>query len=294
MRHPETNSAPAAPRVRGRAPGRRPRASVVVTYAACGLIALILGLPFYWMISGALKSEAELHAFPPTFFPVHPTLENFRQLWVAFNFLTYFWNSTWLALVRAAIPTVTSALCGYVLAKIAFRGRGIVFVGLLVTMMLPGAITLIPSYILMFHLGWIGTYWPLIVPSAFSAFSTFLMRQMMATLPDDLLAAARIDGASEFAVFRQIALPAMLPGVAAVFILAFIAAWDDYVWPLMVLSDPSHFTLPIGLAGLVQQHTTYLGPLMAGSVVATIPVAIVFFVGQRWIVESGLFSGLRL
>lgn len=272
----------------------RRRLSLGLTYGLCVLCALILGFPFYWMATGAFKTTQELSSVPPTAFPLHWTALNFQQVWATFDFARYFWNSVWLALVRSSIPAFTSALCGYVLAKIAFRGRSVIFVALLVTMMLPGAITLIPSYLLMFHLHWIGTYWPLIVPSMFSAYGTFLLRQLMMGLPNETLDAGRIDGASEWNLFLRIALPSMWPGVAAVFILSFIGAWDDFLWPLMVLNDPSMFTLPVGLAFFTLQHFTLLGPLMAGSVLATLPVILVFYLGQRQIVESGLFAGLRL
>ena len=272
----------------------RLRTSTVASYAGLCVCAAIVGFPLFWMLTGAFKPEAEIQGIPATILPVHGTVDNFGQLFGAFNFGPYFWNSTWLAVVRAGMPAVTSALCGYVLAKIPFRGRGIVFLGVLATMLLPGAITLIPSYILMFRLGWIGTYWPLIVPSVFSPYAIFLMRQLMQRLPDETLDAARIDGASEWGLFRRIALPSMTPGIAAVFILTFIWAWDDFVWPLMVLNDQSMYTLPIGLASFTLQHYTLFGPLLAGSVVTTIPVIVVFYLGQRQIVDSGLFAGLKL
>jgi multiple sugar transport system permease protein len=272
----------------------RRRAATALLYGVCCLCAVVLAFPVVWMATGAFKSTQELISGTPSILPRHWTGDNFSQVWATFDFNLYFWNSTWLALVRAGIPALTSALCGYVLAKIAFRGRGVIFIGVLVTMMLPGAITLIPSYILMFHFGWIGTYWPLIVPGAFSPFGTFLMRQLMMSLPDETLDAGRVDGASELALFWRIAFRSMLPGVAAVFILTFIGAWDDFVWPLMVLNDSSMYTLPVGLGFFSLQHFDLLGPLMAGSLLATIPVVIVFFLGQRVIVESGLFAGLRL
>ncbi len=272
----------------------RRRLAVALTYAAGVLCALVLGFPFYWMLTGAFKAPQELTSVPPTIFPLHWTIVNVQQAWSAFDFARYFWNSAWLALVRSSIPAFMAALCGYVLAKIAFRGRGVIFVGLLVTMMLPGAITLIPSYLLMFRLHWIGTYWPLIVPSMFSAYGTFLMRQLMMGLPNETLDAGRIDGASEWNLFLHIALPSMWPGVAAVFILSFIGAWDDFLWPLMVLNDPSMFTLPVGLAFFTLQHYTLLGPLMAATVLTTLPMIAVFYVGQRRIVDSGLFAGLHL
>lgn len=293
MAHPPTTVRPATITAARRARARK-CLGVAVTYGVCLLCALVLGFPFYWMATGAFKAPQELTSVPPTIFPLHWTTANFQRVWASFDFARYFWNSAWLALVRSAIPAFTAALCGYVLAKIAFRGRGIIFVGLLVTMMLPGAITLIPSYLLMFHLHWIGTYWPLIMPSMFSAYGTFLMRQLMMGLPNETLDAGRIDGASEWALFLRIALPSMLPGVAAVFILSFIGAWDDFLWPLMVLNDPSMFTLPVGLAFFTLQHYTLLGPLMAGTILTTLPMILVFYLGQRQIVDSGLFAGLHL
>ncbi len=162
-------------------------------------------------------------------------------------------------------------------------------------MMLPSAITLIPSYILMFHLGWLNTYWPLIIPNIFNPYGIFLMRQMMKQLPDETLDAGRIDGASEWQLFRRIALPSALPGVMAIFIITFIAAWDDFTWPLLILNDTSFYTLPLGLATFSAEplHATDYGPQLAGALLTTLPVALVFYFGQRRIVESGLFAGLR-
>ncbi|GCE22504.1 carbohydrate ABC transporter permease [Dictyobacter kobayashii] len=264
-------------------------------YTCACILAIIIGFPMFWMFTGAFKSNAEILSIPTTIFPAHWTLDNFQAIWTNFNFGIYFWNSLWLALVRSTIPAFTSALLGYVFAKIRFPGRSTIFTAVIVTMMLPAAITLIPSYILMFYLGWLNTYWPLIVPSVFNPYGIFLMRQMMKQLPDETLNAGRIDGASEWQIFWRIALPSMWPGVVAVLIITFIGAWDDFTWPLLVLNDNSMFTLPLGLANFTAQplHATDYGPQLAGALLSTLPVALVFYFGQRRIVESGLFSGLR-
>ena len=269
---------------------------------ACYLLWLLLGLgsvamigPFYWMAITSLKPRQELLAFPPTWWPEAFTLDHWRSLndLTTGSFPVFFRNSLFVTTSITLLTLLTSAAAGYVFAKMDFPGRDRLFWVVLSMMMIPFTVSIIPSYALMSRLGWINTYWALIVPVAVNPFGIFLMRQFISSIPSDLLDAARIDGASEFGIFCRIVIPLSQAALAALAILTFIAQWDNFLWPLVVLNEPDLYTLPLGLAQFRGRVGTDVGATAAGSLVSVIPVLVVYAFAQRKFIEGIALSGLK-
>jgi ABC-type glycerol-3-phosphate transport system permease component len=263
------------------------------TVLAAGGI-LMVG-PFYWGLVTSFKSREEILAFPPTWWPTKPTLEH----WIGLtnlrigSFEIFFRNSLFVAITVTLLTLLTSSMAGYVFAKYAFRGRDALFVGILSMLMIPFNISIIPLYALMLDLNWTNSFWALIIPSAFSPFGIFLMRQFMHSIPDELIDAARIDGASEFGIFFRIVLPLSTAALGALAIFIFVAQWDDFLWPLVIIDEPALYTLPLGLAQFRGRVGTNVGGLAAGSMLAVIPVLIVYFIAQRRFIEGIAMTGLK-
>jgi multiple sugar transport system permease protein len=266
------------------------------------LIWLVLGLgsvvmigPFYWTLITSFKPQREIFAFPPTWWPAEPTLDNWLRLGDldVGSFPVFFRNSLVVASTITLTILLTSTLAGYVFAKINFKGRDLIFWFVLALLVVPFSVTLVPSYNLMVRLGLDNSYWALILPIAYSPFGIFLMRQFIQTIPTELLEAARIDGASEFRIFFRIIIPLSAPALAALGILTFIQQWDSFLWPLVILRDIDKYTLPLGLAQFRGQLGVDVGGLSAASMVAVIPMLIVFIVAQRRFIEGITLSGLK-
>lgn len=259
---------------------------------ALGSIAMVA--PFYWMVLTSLKNKSEIVRIPPSFFPESFTFANYVEAWERLNFPILLRNSTFLALAMALLILLSSSLAGYVFAKIQFPGRDLLFVVILSSMMIPFNVVMIPLFLLVVKLHWANTYWGIMIPGVFSSFGIFLMRQFMSTLPDELLDAARIDGASEFRIFRSIVLPLSTSPLAALGVLTFMGQWDSFLWPLIVLTRGDLFTLPVGLALFNNRFYTEYGPLLAGATVSVIPILIVFLSAQRLFIESVALQGMKL
>jgi len=251
--------------------------------------------PFYWMLVTSLKIRQEIQAYPPTWWPETVTWTSWQYLndLPAGSFNAFFRNSIWVSVWITFFTLLTSAMAGYVFAKLSFRGRDRLFWVVLGMMMIPFTVSLIPSYALMDRFGWINSYWALVVPAAVSPFGIFLMRQFMMLLPGDLLDAARMDGASEFRVFFQIVIPLSQAALAALGILTFLAQWDNFLWPLVILQDPDKWTIPIGLANFRGRLGTDVGPTAAGSIFAVAPVLVVYIILQRRVIEGIALTGLK-
>ena len=260
---------------------------------AIGAVAMVG--PFYWMLVTSLKIRQEIQAYPPTWWPETVTWTSWQYLndLPAGSFNAFFRNSIWVSVWITFFTLLTSAMAGYVFAKLSFRGRDRLFWLVLGMMMIPFTVSLIPSYALMDRFGWINSYWALVVPAAVSPFGIFLMRQFMMSLPGDLLDAARMDGASEFRVFFQIVIPLSQAALAALGILTFLAQWDNFLWPLVILQDADKFTIPIGLAGFRGRLGTDVGPTAAGSIFAVAPVVILYVILQRRVIEGIALTGLK-
>jgi multiple sugar transport system permease protein len=257
-------------------------------------IGLVLALvPFIWMISTSFRTEKDLFSNPASLFPTEWTLHGYQGVWEQLPFLLLVFNTIVFAGITTLLTLLFDSMCAYALARIDFPGRNIAFWLVLVTLMVPFQVTLIPVFIELFHLNWLNTYQGLIIPRATSAFGIFLFRQFFVSIPRDLDEAARIDGAGHFRIYWQIILPLAKPAIATVAVLNFTALWNDLLWPLVVTSSTEMRTLPAGLALFGGQHVTDHAVLMAGAVISLLPIAIAFFLAQRYFVAGVATTGLK-
>lgn len=259
---------------------------------AVGFVAVVT--PFVWMILGSFKTQGELLKVPPTWWPQTPTLDNYRQLFSKESFPRYFFNSTLVAVCVTAGNVIFCSMVGYALAKLTFRGRKLVFTLVMGTLLIPGMVTFVPLFVLVANLGLVDSYPGLILPFLVTPFGVFLMRQFIIGLPDELLDAGRVDGASELRIFRQIILPLCGPGVATLGILTFLGSWNNFLWPLVVAQTQEHYTLPVALALFsTGQNVTNYGLLLAGATVVVVPIVIVFLIFQRRFIEGIASTGIK-
>lgn len=265
---------------------RRRLSHAVISLVLIG-ISIILLTPIYWMVITSLKPMSEIMQFPPTMFPKEIVWSNYLDTLQAFPFLRYTANTLFITAFVVLGNILSNSFIAYGFAKISFPGRNFVFALVLATMMIPGFVTLIPQYILFTKLGWVGTYLPLIVPAFFgSAFFIFLMRQFYMSISDELVEAAKIDGASHFYIWRKIMLPLTKPALVTVAIFSFNGVWNDFLGPFLYVHEESMYTLQIGLQTFVSQTTTQWNYLMAGSTMVLIPVIVLFFICQRYFIEG--------
>ncbi|HEY7030196.1 MAG TPA: carbohydrate ABC transporter permease [Thermomicrobiales bacterium] len=281
----------AGARGRGRRDGIAVRLSA---FAAVVLLAVLFLLPVYWMVITSLKSLDEVFHDPLVWWPRTLVWHNYSDALDAFPFWRYLRNTATIAIPVAIGTTISSAFVAYAFSRLRWRGRDAVFYLILGTLMIPNWVTLVPLYILFNRMGWVNTYKPLIVPAFFGdPFSIFLLRQFFLRQPQELVDAARVDGASHLRVFLQIILPLSRPALAVVALFSFINAWTDFFNPLIYLSDPNKFTLQIGLFNFFGLHTVNWPGFMAASVVILAPIALLFIVAQRVFIEGITFTGLR-
>jgi multiple sugar transport system permease protein len=303
-------------------PGRRKKRSrsqitkMVLCYAILVPGAILFVAPFAWLVSASFQSMGSMFSWPPEWIPDHPTLNGYTTF-LGFGHdarsaesadaWKWFLNSAFIASSVTVLQLFFNSLAAYAFAKRQFPGRDLIFMLFLATMMVPGQVTLIPNYITLKHIpffggndmfgngghGWLDSYYGLILPGAVSAFGVFLLRQYMLSIPNDLLDAARIDGAGEFRIFLRVILPLCGPVLAATGIFTFTYAWEDFFWPLIIISSPDHYTAPLGLALFVVKNRTSWDVLMAGSVIATLPMVVVFMIFQRRFIQGISMSGLK-
>lgn len=263
----------------------------LLMYVFLGVGALVTLYPFYWTLTAATLTESEIFKSPPRLLPGTHFFSNLESLAQSAPFLRALLNSVFVAGVATVSTVFLSALAGYAFAKFRFRGRGLMFAVVLGTLMLPTEIMIVPLFIIMLQLGWVDSYAALIVPYLVTGFGVFLMRQQMTGFPNDLIDAARIDGNGELGVFFRVVLPNMKAACAALGIVTFMSQWGNFLWPLVVISTPEKFTYPLMLASLVRQGgAVEYGPVMVAAVIGLIPLALLFFFFQRYIV-SGVFGG---
>jgi multiple sugar transport system permease protein len=261
---------------------------------------LILGLsvtlmPFVWMILASFKTQTELIRIPPTFWPENPTLNNYLTILQDPNLplLRFYGNSAFVAVTNVITTLFTASLLGYLFAKYEFRGKRIFFGWFLLGMMIPGQMTMIPGYLILAKVGLLNNLWGLVVFSAMDAFGLFMLRQFIETMPNELLDAARIDGASEWQIYWRIVLPQLGPALATLGTLNFMNNWNNYLWPMVVITKVERRTLPVILTWYNSQHSERQNIVMAATVLVVIPVLFVYFFFQRWIVRGFTMSGLK-
>jgi multiple sugar transport system permease protein len=262
-------------------------------------IPLVIGLilvvgPFLWMLLGSFKTTGELRQVPPTWLPENPTLANYEDLFSRLNFLGYFFNSTVVAVAVTAGNVIFGSMMGYALAKLTFRGKRVLFGLVLATLMVPAVVTFMPLFVLVANLGLVNTHAGLILPFLAGAFGVFLMRQFISGIPDELLDAARVDGAGEHYIFWRIVMPLCGPAIATLTILTFLGSWNSFLWPLVVATSDRMYTLPVAIALFATgQQETNVALLMAGSVIVILPVLIVFILLQRYFTQGIAMTGIK-
>ena len=259
---------------------------------AAGLVLVVI--PFVWMVLSSLKPEAEVRAVPPTWWPQTMTTENYHQLFSQLDFATFFTNSAIVALATAAGNVVFCSMLGYALAKLEFPGKKLVFALVLGTLMVPGVVTFVPLFVLTTNIGLTNTLPGMILPFLAGPFGVFLMRQYILSLPDELIQAARVDGAGELRIFFSVILPLCGPAIATLGVLTFLTSWNNFLWPLVIATEEEKYTLPVALAlYAVGQNATKYGLLLAGSVVVVLPVLVVFLLLQRRIMQGIAMTGIK-
>lgn len=255
------------------------------------LLALIVVTPMIWLIAASTKAP-DAEVFQYYFFSPRPTLENFRELFTRpnFPFPLFVLNSAFVTGAIVILQLFFSSLAGHALAKYDFKGKGIITLLMLVTLMIPNQVLMAPLYEQIYRLGLMDTPWGLIIPGAVSVFGIFLFRQAIMQVPDEMLHAARIDGASEFRIYWDVVMPVTRPMVSAFCLISFMGAWNSFLWPQIILHSTPNFTLPIGLNNLINPQTQQYGLLMAGTLLSVLPVAVLFLLLQKEFI-AGLTSG---
>lgn len=252
--------------------------------------------PFLWMLSTSFKEASEVFTRDLRLVPNAPTLQNYPDAFLVFPVASWLWNSFGIAVLTTLGKTAISVPAAFAFSRLRFRGDKLLFAMVLATMIVPGIVTVVPNYILVSRLGWMNTWTGVIIPSLpGTAFYIFLLRQSMLQLPQDLIDAARLDGAATMQVMRQIVLPNIKPAIAVVVILSFLGAWNQYLWPLLILNDFESKTLATGMQFFTsnQESAQMWGPMMATAMVATLPPLIIYAVAQKQIIETFVTSGLK-
>lgn len=247
--------------------------------------------PLFFMFSTSLKNAADVYDL--RLIPADPTFGNYVQVLSDGRFLRWFANSLGIATVVTISNVFFDSLVGYTLAKFQFRGRYLVFLAILSTLMIPTEMLVIPWYLMAKDFGWLDTYWGIMFPGMITAFGTFLMKQFFETVPNDFLEAARVDGLNEFTIFWRIAMPLVTPALSALAIFTFLGNWTAFIWPLIVTTSKELYTLPIGLSSFAVEQQIQWELIMTGAALATLPTLIIFLVLQRYIVRGVVLAGLK-
>ncbi|WP_432542091.1 carbohydrate ABC transporter permease [Kineococcus sp. SYSU DK002] len=283
-----TGQPPRATRTR-----RRPHRTRWSRFLVVLVLAVVWVFPLYWMVVTALSSRSDLVAGRVSLLPTSVDLGGFRRALTDFPVLQWVQNSFAIAVVAVVLTVVVDVTAGYVLAKHRFPGRAVVFFLVIATLMIPVQTLLVPQFDLVNDLGWINSYWAVIVPRSAEAFGVFLARQYFLSLPDELLEAAQLDGAGQLRTLWSVVLPLARPLVAVLVVMTFTYRWNEFAWPLVALRDPALYTLPVGLSFLQGQYTTDYPALMAGALVSVLPVLVLFGLAQRQFVAGIARSGLK-
>jgi multiple sugar transport system permease protein len=272
----------------------RKRLSNLLIYLLLLVVAVVILLPFFWMVSTAFKPSPEIIRRPPGFFPEKPTMDHFRNVFKRIPYFRNLYNSLFISSVTTVITIFFSTMVGYALAKFRCVGLNLIFVLMLTGLMIPPFTIAIPLYIVAAQIGGVNTLWAVIVPFAISNFGIFLMRQYTMAVPDDLVAAARIDGAGEFSILMRIVFPVVATGCAALGILKFLMTWNDFFWPLIMLTDDKKKTLQVVIATMIDfEYYVDFGLVMAATTLVVLPVIILFLFFQKRIIEGIAISGMK-
>ncbi|WP_104167778.1 carbohydrate ABC transporter permease [Arthrobacter sp. SX1312] len=288
---PPAGPADFAPRVKRRSPAQH--ASAAARLVTAVIVGLIMMFPLYWMVTIAFSPNADVFSRELRIWPSEWSLENFRTIFGRFPTATWFGNSVVITVIVTVLTVTVNLLAGYAFAKLDFRGKGAIFLLVLSTMMVPVQVLMVAQFRLVTELGIYGTFWAVILPSAASAFGIFLARQFIIAIPDELIEAAKVDGAGTLRIFLQIILPLCKPLIAVLVLLTVMYQWNDFAWPLIALKDSQLFTLPIGLLYLRGQYGADYGAIMALALVSITPIVIMFLAFQKYFVQGLARSGIR-
>lgn len=271
----------------------RPRVSAWIRYGLLSIGGIVVIAPLIWMVLASFKTLPEILKVPPTLLPGAIRFDNYVTVLRDTEFVRYFFNSVFVSSITVASVLVTSSMAGYAFAKFEFPGRNVMFVLVLATLMIPFQVRVIPLYVLANDLHLLDTYAGLVLPGLVDAFGIFLMRQYLQSIPSELLDAARVDGASEIKIFFKIVLPLAKPALSALAIFTLVASWESFLWPLLVVSSPDKYTLPLGLAQFSGRFITRVDLQMAASALTILPLLVVFLVMQRRFIEGMATAGMK-
>lgn len=266
------------------------RLGTILTNVGAAVFAVIVLMPLVWMVAVSFMAPGEAAQFPPPLVPADPTLENYRTLFASYGIGRYIANSALVSTLATGLALLFTVPAGYAFAKLRFKGRDKVFQILVAALVVPGQIGMLPLFLELKAMGLVNSYAGVLVPWLAGIFGIFLVRQYCLSLPDEMLEAARIDGASEFAILTRLVLPTLQPILVTLALFVFLGSWNDFMWPLIILSDDRLYTLPVALAALSREHVQDNELMMAGSVVTTLPVLLLFLLLQRYYMR-GLLAG---
>jgi multiple sugar transport system permease protein len=262
-------------------------------YVLLGVTAVVTIAPLAWMVTASFMTTGQASTFPPSFIPRPPTLDQYVRLFTRLNVSRYLMNSVLLSCGVTAISLVVNSMAGYAFAKYRFRGRAPLFKLLIASMIIPAQVTMLPLFLMLNRMGVINTYVGVIIPGIASIFGIFLIRQFAMSIPDSLVEAARMDGASDFRIYFSIILPLCRPILLTLAIFTFMGTWNDFLWPLIVMTDDSMYTLPVAIAVLVGEHVQDTELMMAGSVITVLPVLLVFAAMQKHYIKGIMAGGVK-
>jgi len=274
-------------------PPRRRRTTRVLGYAALIVAAVAILLPFYWMLMSSLKANNDVYTIPVRWLPDPVVWKNYVDIWHRSDLTTWLENTLILSIAVTFLQVLTGSFAAYGFAKVRFPGRNVLFLAYIGTIAVPWQSYMIPQFILFSKLHLSDTLWSIIALQAFGAFGVFLMKQYYESIPDELLDAARIDGMSEYGIWRRIMLPLSVPAIASLSLLTLVTTWNDYLGPLIYLRSHSLWTIQIGLKTFVNSYNAEYSLIMTGSVLSVLPIAVIFLLGQRYFVEGIATTGLK-
>jgi multiple sugar transport system permease protein len=268
-------------------------ARTILIHLALMIGAAVTLVPLLWMVSASFTPAGEANVIPPRFLPVRPTFEHYVALFTRLNLARNFLNSAVITIVATILSVLINGMAGYAFAKLRFGGRDRVFRLLIIALVVPSQVGMLPLFLLLREMGFVNTYVGAVIPYLASVLGIFLIRQYVLGIPDELLQAARVDGAGEFRIFRSIVLPVIRPILVTLATFVFLSSWNDFMWPLIILSDSAKYTLPVALANLAGEHVQDLELMMAGSVLTILPVMIVFLIFQRAYIRGIMAGGVK-
>ncbi|MCL2232007.1 MAG: carbohydrate ABC transporter permease [Treponema sp.] len=272
---------------------RTKKVTRVIVLAGLAVLSASMLMPFAWMLSSSLKTDIEVFIFPVQWIPTNPQWQNYVNIWSLIPLSTFFRNTFILTIVVTTLQVITSSFAAYGFSRMRWRGRDTIFLGYIGTIAVPWQAFMVPQFIMMRHMGLVDTLWSMILLQSFSAFGVFLMRQYCLTIPEELSEAARIDGLSEYGIYARIILPLTKPAIATLVILTGSFVWNDFMGPLIYLSSQRNMTVQIGLRMFMGLHSSLYSYIMAGSVLAILPLATLFFAAQKHFIEGIAATGIK-